>query len=414
MNKSSLRIYLESQRDWVASVLCEMLRIPSESGHEEAMSQYLVHRLSGLDVISHQVPIPSDIHKNPNFSDPVPISDYTNRHNVIAIKHGLDSANGKTLVLNSHMDVVPPSTGQTDAYHPRTEPNGQIYARGACDAKGQIAVMLLLLKAACEFAPLRHSIVCHMVVEEEIGGNGTVALLQTKQSEKMDCLINLEPTDLAMQTSIRGAIWFELCFSGVAGHAGSALTPVSALDKAIAAVELLKAHHSALLARSKDYGLFAGKPNPLPLTVGQMEAGDYPSMTPASARIAGVMGILPNTTYQNEIQELKALFARPEHQWIADGMSMRFTYRHNAVELPVNHPFARAMASACRQCGLTGEADAMTASSDAIYYHELGIPSLAFGPGRISDAHSIHEVVAIDDILKAAEVIYTLLTYDLS
>ena len=62
---------------------------------------------------------------------------------------------------------------------------------------------------------------------------------------------------------------------------------------------------------------------------------------------------------------------------------------------------------ACRACGTDDTLTAMTASSDGIFYQERGIPAMAFGPGRISDAHSCHEFVALDDVIRAAEILYT-------
>lgn len=401
-----LQDYLSSQRAWITEVLCRMLQIPSESGEEEKIEAYLAQQMEALHVPYKRIPVPASITEDPDYSNPVGHLVYNGRCNIEAICAGKDPT-GKRVIFNSHMDVVPPSAGQTDAYTPRLK-DGCIYARGACDAKGQLAVMLLLLKTMEEYRRPAGTAVCHMVVEEEVGGNGTVALLR-ERGNCGDWLVNLEPTDLEMQTSIRGAVWFELSFTGIAAHAGSADRAVSALDKGIAAVGLLKQYHRHMLERSGNYGLFRGKPNPIPLTIGKMEAGDYPSMTPCSAVIKGVLGILPDTTYQTVIEELRQLFGKPEHQWIADGMHMRFSYRHNAVELPVTHPFARKMSAACQACGLSGKPDAMTASTDAIYYQESGIPSLAFGPGRLSDAHSIREHIQIDDILKATAVLFTLL-----
>ena len=51
----------------------------------------------------------------------------------------------------------------------------------------------------------------------------------------------------------------------------------------------------------------------------------------------------------------------------------------------------------------------MTASTDAVFSNELWIPSLAFGPGDLKFAHSAEEKININDIIKAAEALYTFL-----
>lgn len=397
-------MYFESQREWVEKLLMELLSIRSESGDEQEAVEYMHGIAQDLGAEVELVPISGDIAEDPEYSDPVKGLKYVGRYNLSVEKAG---AGGKVIAINSHLDVVPPSPGQIDPYSPQIDCKGFICARGACDAKGQIAVMALVLKAACELPQLKNSIVCHMVIEEELGGNGTLALLRAKPDFTADALINMEPTDLALCTSIRGAVWFDMTFTGATGHAGSAANTESAMDKAIAAIALLKDYHAELYERSKDYGLFKGMNNPMPLTIGEFQSGVWPSMVPGSARIAGLIGILPNVTKADVMRDLKELFSRPENKWISEeGMSLHFPYRHNAVELPTDHAFARGMMDAMTQCGLESTPRAMTASTDAIFYQELGIPSLAFGPGRLADAHSCHERIAVNDIVKAAEVIY--------
>lgn len=403
MDYNQIHTYFQEQKAWTEDFLKSLLEIPSESGDEQNAQDYLYKRLDELDAHCKLVPISNDIKQHPDYADPVKGLDYQGRCNILLEKKG---TGGKVIVLNSHFDVVPPSPGQDVPYTPTLGADGKIYARGACDAKGQIAAMVLLVKAACELSPLKHTILCHMVVEEEFGGNGTLAMLEACKGLQADALINMEPTNLQPQTSIRGAVWFDMRFSGTAGHAGSAGNTQSAIYKAIAAIELLKKYHADLLMRSKDYGLFADIDNPMPLTIGEFQAGVWPAMVPSSARFRGVLGFLPNTNKDAVMQEIRELLTRPENAWISEGMRLNFCYRHNAVEIPPEHWLAEGIAAACTCCGISGDFGAMTASSDAVFYQERGIPSMAFGPGRISDAHSCHECIAVEDILKAAEILY--------
>jgi len=406
MNEEQIRAYFASQRQWVTQFLTGLLAIPSESGDERRAQEYLLaqfQQIEGLACICE--PVHNSIKEDPEYSFPVRDLDYTGRGNLIVRKKG--QAGGRTLSLNTHVDVVPPSAGQARPYEPRLDGRGMVWARGACDAKGQVAALALLLKAAAEHPNQKNSIVAHVVLEEELGGNGTLAALRSSPDFTADAMVNLEPTDLRVSPSIRGAVWFDMTFTGIAGHAGSSKNTFSATDKAIAAVALMKAYHRELLERSRGCGLFAGIDNPMPLTIGIFQAGVWPAMVPGEARIAGVLGFLPNMTKQKVMGEIRALFDREENRWISDGMHIDFVYRHNAVETPAGHWLTRGMSQACERCGVDGTPVAMTASSDAVYYFERGIPALAFGPGKIPDAHSSHECVAIDDVLRAGEILYT-------
>ena len=400
-----IHTYFSDQKEWVTKLLSDLCAIPSESGHESEAQAFLAAELGKIEGLSVEKSlIDNSLKDHPQYASPVKGIDYSGRYNMIVRKTG--EPDGKTLGFNTHIDVVPPSAKQEHPYEPSLDDNGVLWARGSCDAKGQIAAFALFLKAACELSDSENSVIGHIVVEEEIGGNGTVAVLDASPGFKADAVVNMEPTGLRLSPSIRGAIWFDMTFSGIAGHAGSSQNTKSATDKAIGAVALLKQYHAQLLERSRDYGLFKGFPNPMPLTIGIFQAGVWPAMVPDKARIGGVLGFLPNTDYKTVIAEIKELFGRSENGWIADGMSMEFVYRHDAVETSPDHPFVTGMARACERCGVTGEPTAMTASSDGIYYQELGIPVMAFGPGLIADAHSLHECVSMDDVVKAAEILY--------
>jgi acetylornithine deacetylase len=128
-------------------------------------------------------------------------------------------------------------------------------------------------------------------------------------------------------------------------------------------------------------------------------------MVPGEARIRGLTGILPNKTKFEVTDEISRLFKTSESAWIGEGTDICYDYRHNGFELPDGHEFLVSMREALRACGLDPTPSAMTASTDAIFYAEKGIPALVFGPGSLRDAHSVHEKIAVSDILAAAGVL---------
>jgi len=404
MDQQHIHEYFVSQRQWVTDLLAEIISIPSESGHEAECQQRLYELLvqEGLDC--EVQPISNSIRENPGYSYPVRDLDYIGRSNLVVRQKGT----GKKIALNSHIDVVPPSPGQEDPYLPRLDEEGRMWARGACDAKGQVAAMALLFKAAKDLGGSDNALEGHIVVEEELGGNGTLAALAAQPDFTADALVNLEPTQLRISPSIRGAVWFDMTFVGIAGHAGSSKNTFSATDKAIAAIALLKQYHKELLESSRGLGLYSGIDNPMPLTVGLFQAGNWPAMVPGKARIAGVLGFLHNTNRQKVMDQIRELFSKEENSWISEGMTIDFVYRHNAVNTDEDHWLVKGMQNACESCDTSSALAAMTASSDGIFYQDIGIPALAFGPGSIGDAHSCHEHVYLDDVVKAAEVLYTL------
>ena len=115
---------------------------------------------------------------------------------------------------NPHVDVVPPSEGMDDPYSGRIE-DGILYGRGACDTKGPLSSLYCLLTLLEEQQTDPDcDLIFHLVVEEENGGNGSLAMV--RHGEKADGCIVMEPTEGRILTSIRGAVWFKIDGVGAA------------------------------------------------------------------------------------------------------------------------------------------------------------------------------------------------------
>ncbi len=398
-----LKNYLAAKHDEVAEILMDLIRIPSMAGGERPVAEYLHDRLQGFCDETEYIEITNDIKNDVDYSTPVKDLEYGDRPNVRAAQKG--SGGGKSLVFNTHMDVVPPSATMERPFDPRLE-EGIIHGRGACDAKGQLVTMYLVLQAIRELElDLAGDVIGHMVIEEENGGNGTVAMART--GEQADAAIVLEPSNFVLYPQIRGAVWFEATVYGQSGHSGAPGGTVSALMKALKAIEHFTAYHDVALAESRGkYPLFDVFPNPAPLTIGELHAGDWPAQAPQKAVFTGVLGILPDRTKEQVMKDLRELIKGSDDDWLADHFEIEFTYRHDASVIEPDHPVVQTLQTAARAVGLEGKVSAMTASCDAWWYNnQLEIPTCWFGAGDLGVAHSNNENIAVKDILTAAEVL---------
>ena len=143
----------------------------------------------------------------------------------------------------------------------------------------------------------------HFVVEEENGGNGTLAMV--RRGIQADAAVVLECSEFTIFPAVRGAVWFELKTYGQAGHSGSKATTISALKKAIQAMEILEGYHDRLLATSRGIRHFDIYEDPMPITFGQCESGSWPSMVPAEATVKGVFGFLTNKDRHQVQREMR-------------------------------------------------------------------------------------------------------------
>ena len=134
--------------DRLCNTLIELVGIPSTSGHEEHIRNYLEQRLSALG-LSAQIDAAG---------------------NLIATLPG----EGEPLLLNAHMDRVPPGRG-----HQPILRDGILYSDGttnlgADDAAGITIVLAVLTRIVEEQSP-HPPIVAVFTVQEEVGLGGASA-----------------------------------------------------------------------------------------------------------------------------------------------------------------------------------------------------------------------------------------------
>jgi len=403
IDQKAIRAAVAARVPEAVELLRELIRFPSTSGQEQEAMLFLEERLRSIPGVRvDRVPLSDAIKSDPDYSDPIPDLSYAGRFNLRVVRAG--RGDGRTLLLNTHTDVVPPSEGMAEPWSGALC-DGTIYGRGACDAKGQVAAVYLLYRALADLgAETGGDLVAHLVVEEENGGNGTLAM--ARAGERADGCVVLEPTDGAVHTSIRGAVWFHLVLSGKAGHSGQAGATRSALLLARDAMAVLESYHAKLLSQSRGQPLFDPYPNPMPLTFGRLNAGTWPASAPSQAVLEGVLGLLPNKTKEQVCEEIRtALAASPDH-FLSSHFELRFMYRHDSSVLDPGHDLPRTILASGGAAGAELRVSGMTASCDAwLYNNWLGIPTVVYGPGALRHAHTRDEQITGGEIAAAAEVL---------
>lgn len=381
--------------------LCESIRFESLSGQETECAHFVYDQMEPLVDEIEKLPLDQSLIRDPDYSSPVPNLQYDGRFNLRLAKKG--TAKGQSILFNTHLDVVPASS--KDAFEPRIEEN-RIFGRGACDAKGQIATLFLLLSFLKQKKiRFRGDLTFHLVVEEENGGNGTLAAV--RRGERASAAIVMEPTSLKILSSVRGAVWFRVTCLGRSGHSGSAGKTISALKQAIEAIDILELYHNQLLAESRGVPLFDEFENPMPITFGKLHAGNWPATAPNKAVFEGVLGFLPNKTRFQVMREMEHAIQTQGNDWLKEHFTIDFMYRHDSHVLPVGHPLVRSLQAACEKARVEPNVAAMVASCDSwMYNNQLKIPTVVFGPGDLAHAHTNNEQIDSLQIAKAAEILY--------
>jgi len=385
-------------------LLAELIRLPSVPGAEEPVAECLSGWLAACGVGVDLVPIDVAIKADADYSFSDEPVDYTGRHNVVAALGG--DGGGRSLIVSTHLDVVP-AAGWEDAFTPRAE-GGVVHGRGACDAKGQLVAAALAMRALRDAdAELPGRLEAHFVVEEELGGNGALALLASGGAGRQaDGALVLEPTGLKLHPAGRGAVWFRLEVEGRSVHMGRRHEGVNAIEKMLSLIGAMRDYEARLVNESRGVDMFDGYEHPVQLCLGSLHAGEFPSMVAGRAVLEGGVGFLPNKS----LAEVKAALAEcvesASDDWTRDHCTLTFPKLHNdAYASDPAHPFVGACRAAARDAGLDDAVSGWNVSCDArLYHHRGGMPVVVFGAGDILHAHSRDERVAVADVLKAAEV----------
>jgi acetylornithine deacetylase/succinyl-diaminopimelate desuccinylase-like protein len=160
---------------------------------------------------------------------------------------------GKAILLMHHMDVVPADKTQwtTDPFAP-TIRDGEMWARGAMDMKGQgVAQLLAFLRLKRERVPLSRDVILIAEPDEEVGGTMGARWMMANHYAELDPEYVIDeggfgspdlfsPGKLVYGISIaeKKLIWLKLRVEGVAGH-GSQPTDTNPNDRLVKALARL-------------------------------------------------------------------------------------------------------------------------------------------------------------------------------
>lgn len=394
LNKHAQRLLPQAQ-----TMLCDLIRLPSVAGQEGPVIRYLWERRGELAAEAQLVPMPAGITCDQDYSFGDSPCDYADRPN-LAIRRP-SSGGGRSLVLSAHLDVVP-AEDWPEAFEPKVE-GDYVIGRGACDAKGQVVTAWLALKLLAAMGlRTKGEVEVQFVIEEEVGGNGALGMILA--GHRADAALVMEGTDMQVHPANRGAIWYRLKIVGKPVHMGRIREGVSAHDKAMQVIEILRRYEQRLLAESRDLPLFARYQQPVQVNIGIVRAGDWPATVPGECVIEGGIGFLPNKRMAEVKRELEEAIRSEADDWTREHFTLEFPKLHNdAYETDPEHPFVREVAAACKQAGLSSEVFGWNVSCDArLYHHRGGMPTVVFGPGEIGQAHATGERIAMSRIAEAA------------
>lgn len=320
---------------------------------------------------------------------------------------------GPTLVLNGHIDVVPPGDAgwSTDPWSGQVR-SGRVLGRGACDMKAGLACQLVAIRVLREAGVrLRGRVLLQSVVGEEDGGLGTFATLD--RGHRGDLAVICEPTNGQVVTASAGALTFRLVVPGRSVHASARLEGVDAFDNYLVVRSALRRLEerrnldpSPLMSR---YRL------PYPISIGTVSAGNWASSVPDRLVADGRLGVALGEDVAQARAELESAVAAAcaEDPWLA---------RHPVQVLWWGGQFAPGQVEACADVtrlvsgahttvhGVAPDVHGVPYGSDQRLLTGLGgIPTVLYGPGDVRLAHAPDESVPVADLVHVTRTLVHLI-----
>jgi acetylornithine deacetylase len=392
--------------------LSDLTAHPSTRGNEQSAQNFMADELTqrGYELDRWQIDI-AEIQHLPGFS-PV-LGPYEDAVNVVGT-HRSKTQQGRSLILNGHIDVVP--SGPLDMwdsppFEPRIE-GGWLYGRGGGDMKAGLASNLFALDAiaACGLAP-GADVYFQSVVEEECTGNGALACLA--RGYTADAALIPEPFSEHLAIAQLGVIWFQVHLKGLPTHvayAGQGANAIEAAFPLIRALHEMEHRWNAAENRPDDY---AHMDHALNLNIGKIEGGDWTSSVPAWSVFDVRMAIFPGQSIDAAKAEIEKVIldAARENAFLSNSLPDIVYHGFHAEGYALSQD-----SSANALCAIaaletahhdvTGEAlvrEAITATTDARFFGLYAdTPALVYGP-RAEAIHGFNERVEIESIRRVTK-----------
>lgn len=299
-------------------------------------------------------------------------------NNIWITSPGFDT-NKPTVLLNSHIDTVKPSSSWVrNPFFPTIE-DGKLYGLGSNDAGASVVCLLHTYIYLTQKQQAYNLIFAASAEEEVSGSNGIESLI--KELPPINFAIVGEPTQMNMAVAEKGLMVLDCTAIGKSGHAARDEGD-NAIYKALKDVEWFRTYQF-----KKKTDLLG----PVKMTVTQINSGTQHNVVPDKCSF--VVDVRSNEMYTN--QEILEQVQKS----IGCEVKARST-RLSSTATPLEHAIVKKGRQINRE--IYGSP---TLSDQAL----MNFPSLKMGPGDSARSHTAEEYIKIREIEEALNIYTDLL-----
>lgn len=324
----------------------------------------------------------------------------------------LPAADGRTdggIALSGHMDTVPVD-GQawsSDPYRPQVR-DGRLYARGAADMKGFLA---LVTAALPRFAAARLAEPVHLAFtfDEELAARGAAQMIGDLAAlgvRPRACIVG-EPTSMRVITGHKSVTIVRIDVRGRAAHSSLPATGANAVEYAARMCTAFRAITDGWRERGPydpDYGV--------PYSTGgimTIEGGAARNIVPERCTVVLEFRTVPALDPDDVVARLRAEADRLTRAMQAEqpGTGVEVVVEDSVPCLSAADDSPATLA-AIAYGGIPSD-EHVTYGTDGGAFHAAGIETVICGPGDITQAHGADEYVDITQLEACQDFLATML-----
>ena len=339
----------------VLDLLSSMIRFPSLSGEEDEICAYMQSYVDAAGIQTQRV------------------------GNSLYFWIG---SGANRLLMASHLDVVPPSSGHPYPPFDAAEVNGRIYGRGASDAKASGAAMTsaLLELAAENWQPENGQVIVALTECEETHyeNNGLRKLLKDHLPRPQAALIG-EPTSLIPTIAQKGLLVLRLDAKGKSAHAARHALGENAILQTVGDIQQLSA-----ITFDRVHPVLG----PTSLNVTTIQGGTARNVIPDQCTIFLDIRSTPSYTHEEIVAQVR------------EAVTSKVTVHSDRI-VPVSTEANEIIVDACMAALPGTEPVGSPTASDWIFLK--GVPTVKIGPGHSELSHTAEECVDKSEVLRAVD-----------
>jgi acetylornithine deacetylase len=325
------------------------------------------------------------------------------------------SGDGRSLIVNGHIDVVSPGdlSRWTSPPFEGEVRDGRVYGRGAVDMKGGVAAAIFALEAlAANGVRLAGDVILETVPDEETCAMGTVAVIE--RGYRADAGLVPEPTRLNFWIATRGLLHGSVAVPGRSAHAEMNQPAwqegggVNAIEKSLPVLQAFQALSADWATRDSKAHSLLGRPSVQPTII---NGGAFISNVPESCEIDINATYLPGDADQDgygsiprgEILSAVDAAARGDDWLAASSPVWTWATDYPPSEIDPGEDIIAVTRDAAAEIGIDARPEGIDTTYDGALLTRLaGVPSPAFGAGDLARAHAPDEWIGVDELMLGA------------